>query len=159
MRRFLNILFILALASSCSVLGPISDEASPFTDGNATKGLGKRDLSALQGAGGAGGGKAVSNARHALEVMGSYRRAQAPEPAYPVVKPAEVRLMWVPDHLNRHGDLVTSHYYYLRVLNDRWAVQDAFDLEGQLKNNGSQNGSSGSFGAGGGSSSWVYKEE
>ena len=155
MSRFLNILFILALASSCSVVGPLADEASPFTDGNATKVLGKRDLSALQSSGASG---PVSSSRHALEVMGSYRRAQAPEPAYPVVKPAEVRLMWIPDHLNKHGDLVTSHYYYLRVLNDRWAVQDAFELEGQLKGS-SSNASSGSFGSGGGSSSWVYKEE
>ncbi|MCC6221832.1 MAG: hypothetical protein IT291_11390 [Deltaproteobacteria bacterium] len=88
------------------------------------------------------------NARHALEVMGSYRRAQAPQPAYPVVQPAEVRLMWVPDHLNKAGDLVPAHYYYLRVLNDRWAVQDAFDMEEQLRQ-GSTGGSS--------SVPWVYK--
>ena len=87
-------------------------------------------------------------ARHALETMGSYRRAQEPQPTYPVVQPAEVRLMWVPDHLNKAGDLVPAHYYYLRVLNDRWAVQDAFDLEEQLNK--------GSKGAGS-ATPWVYK--
>ena len=155
MSRFFNVLFILALTSSCSVLGPIADDASPFTDGAPKKELGTRDLSALQSSGASG---PASSSRHALEVLGKYRRAQTPEPAYPVVRPAEVRLMWIPDHLNKHGDLVTAHYYYLAVLNDRWAVQDAFELEEQLKP-GSSNGNSGSFGTGGGSSSWVYKEE
>jgi hypothetical protein len=82
--------------------------------------------------------------------------------------------MWVPDHLNRHGDLVAAHYYYLRVMNDRWAVQDAFELEAQINNNsgidyapsgggGAGGGPSGSYGTSGGGSGgatpWVYKEE
>jgi hypothetical protein len=46
--------------------------------------------------------------------------------------PAVVRMMWIPDHLNSHGDLVPAHYYYLRVLRDRPAVTDAFELEAQL---------------------------
>lgn len=74
----------------------------------------------------------VDGARQALEAMASYRRAQAPQPANPVMQPAVVRLMWVPDHLNSHGDLVPAHYYYLKVLNERWAVSDAFELEQQL---------------------------
>lgn len=183
MIRFYNIALILTL-SACSFAGPAADELNPYGEGNSVEALGQRDLSALQGAG-AGGSKAAESARHALEVMGSYRSAQAPEPAYPVVKPAEVRLMWVPDHLNKHGDLVTSHYYYLRVLNDRWAVQDAFELEQQLKSNPGINynnpsgtagpaaaaggaaasgGPAASYGSGegdGGASTtpWVYKEE
>jgi hypothetical protein len=48
--------------------------------------------------------------------------------------------MWVPDHLNAHGDLVPAHYYYLKVLQDRWALQDAFELQGQL--GGTNNSSS-----------------
>jgi hypothetical protein len=40
--------------------------------------------------------------------------------------------MWVPDHLNSHGDLVPAHYYYLKVKKESWAVTDAFELEGQL---------------------------
>ena len=71
-------------------------------------------------------------ARQALESMASYRRAQEPQPNNPVIQPAVVRLMWIPDHLNKSGDLVPAHYYYLKVLKDRWAVQDAFELEAQL---------------------------
>ena len=48
------------------------------------------------------------------------------------MQPAVVRLMWIPDHLNNSGDLIPAHYYYLKVLNERWAVTDAFDLEKQL---------------------------
>lgn len=72
-------------------------------------------------------------ARKALEAMATYERAHTPEPAKPVIRPAVVRLMWVPDHLNNAGDLVPSHYYYLKVKKEDWAVQDAFELEGQLK--------------------------
>ena len=85
-------------------------------------------------------GTQASSARQALEAMASYRAAQAPEPANPVMQPAVVRLMWVPDHLNKNGDLVPSHYYYLKVLKERWAVTDAFELEQQLGSN--QTGSS-----------------
>ena len=78
-------------------------------------------------------------AREALEQMGSYQSANFPQPVNPVMQPAVVRVMWVPDHLNTHGDLVPSHYYYLKVLHDRWAVTDAFELESQIK--GSNNSS------------------
>jgi len=77
-----------------------------------------------------------NTAREALESMASYQRALAPQPVNPVVNPAVVRLMWVPDHTNRNGDLVPAHYYYLKVLSDRWAVSDAFEMEGQLKGPG-----------------------
>lgn len=103
-----------------------------------------------------GGKDNASDARHALEVMGSYRRTQDPQPAYPVVQPAEVRLMWVPDHLNKAGDMVPAHYYYLRVLDDRWGVQDAFDLEDQL--NATTQGSKSSGGGAGTATPWVYGE-
>lgn len=105
------------------------------------------------GSGGNAGSNSSDNARAALEVMGSYRRQQPPQPTYPVVQPAEVRLMWVPDHLNKTGDLVPAHYYFLKVLDDRWAVQDAFDLETQL-NASTPGGSS----ASGGATPWVYGE-
>lgn len=80
-----------------------------------------------------GAGGKEESARAALEHMASYQRSLDPQPVHPVVQPAVVRLMWVPDHLNKHGDLVPAHYYYLKVLSDRFAVQDAFELEGQLK--------------------------
>lgn len=74
----------------------------------------------------------AEKARTALESMASYQRAHAPQPYNPVMQPAVVRVMWIPDHLNKNGDLVPAHYYYLKVLKDRWAVSDAFELEGQL---------------------------
>jgi hypothetical protein len=74
----------------------------------------------------------TDTARQALEAMATYQRANAPQPGAPVMQPAVVRLMWIPDHLNDKGDLVPAHYYYLKVLSDRWAVSDAFELEGQL---------------------------
>lgn len=72
------------------------------------------------------------SARAALEKASSYRRAHDPQPVNPVVQPAVIRLMWIPDHLNKSGDLVPAHYYYVKVLSDRWAVTDAFELESQL---------------------------
>ena len=80
-----------------------------------------------------GGADNASHARAAFEHMAEYQRAHVPQPVNPVVQPAVVRLMWIPDHLNRVGDLVPAHYYYVRVLAERWAVSDAFELEGQLK--------------------------
>ncbi len=71
-------------------------------------------------------------AREVLEQVGSYNAAMPPEPVNPVMKPAVVRLMWVPDHLNSYGDLIPAHYYYIKILDDRWNLQDAFELESQL---------------------------
>lgn len=141
----------------------IADQLNPYAD--PYEELGQRDTQAISGG---GAGKKAIQARHALEVMGAYRRTQAPQPVYPVVQPAEVRLMWVPDHLNRFGDLVPAHYYYLRVLNDRWAVQDAYDIEKQLEDGGRLYPGGG--GGGGGSAAareaetttatpWVYKDD
>lgn len=78
-----------------------------------------------------------AKARTALEAMSTYRGAQTPKPYDPVIQPAVVRLMWIPDRINRNGDMIPAHYYYLKVLSDRWAVNDAFELEGQL-NKGSK---------------------
>lgn len=83
----------------------------------------------------------VDTARQALDVMTTYQRTNLPQPQNPVLQPAVVRLMWVPDRLNKSGDLVPAHYYYLKVLGDRWAVQDAFELEAQL--NGPKGAASG----------------
>lgn len=160
----------------CAVAGPAADELNPYGEGNQVDVLGNRDASAILGSSG-GGGKEAERARHQLEVLGSYRRAQAPQPTYPVIQPAEVRLMWVPDHLNRNGDMVPAHYYYLRVLNDRWAVQDAFELDLQYQGldpatiggaapaaaapGGGIPAGPQSYGTGGPGTStpWVYKEE
>lgn len=134
---------LMMLCSACA--NRLADQLNPFAEGDDVE-LGDRDAKAILEEGSGDSGNSSEQARHALEVLGTYRRAQAPQPTYPVVQPAEVRLMWVPDHLNKAGDLVPAHYYYLKVLNDRWAVQDAFDLEQQL-NQGS---------GGGGAVPWVY---
>ncbi len=148
--------------NACATTGDFADNLNPYSDGNkvSTEYGGERNTNALGG--GSGAGKEADNARHALEVLGTYRKAQTPEPAYPVIQPAEVRLMWIPDHLNAVGDLVPAHYYYLRVLPDRPAVTDAFEIERQLDltRSGSALSSSGNLGTSGDGEStpWVYKE-
>lgn len=117
---------LLVSLTGCST---VSRYLNPFYESpGATAYLGEKNDNALQGD---GGGK-IEKARGALEAMATYQRASAPQPNNPVMFPAVARLMWVPDHLNSHGDLVPPHYYYLRVLKDRWAVTDAFELQGQL---------------------------
>ncbi len=176
---------LLSGIAGCSVGGPFADELNPYGDGNAVQVLGDRSTSSILGSGGTGGGKEAEKARQALEVLGSYRRANAPQPVYPVVKPMEMRLMWIPDHLNRFGDLVPAHYYYLRVLPEEPNVQDAFEIERQLHPDqnyaigvgagspavgaapstgpaepAAPGGGPGAYGAGTGGTStpWVYKE-
>lgn len=166
MNRKLYLTLIGALSvyslNACSTAGNIADNLNPYSDGNkvAADFGGERNTNAIGGGGGSG--KGAENARHALEVLGTYKKASAPEPAYPVIQPAEVRLMWIPDHLNAVGDLVPAHYYYLRVLPDRPAVTDAFEIERQLDltQSGSALTSSENLGSGanGGSTPWVYKE-
>ncbi len=158
MRKTLTliILGVSCLGNTGCFYSKTADALSPFQDsGPPSEHLGdttnKTIIEETGGASGGGGGNQASNARAALEVMAKYRQAQDPQPTYPVMQPAEVRLMWVPDHTTKNGDLVPAHYYYLKVLDDRWAVQDAFDLESQL--NASTKGSSG-----GGATPWVYGE-
>lgn len=115
----------LIMLSGC---GQLANTLNPFYDSPpASAYLGERTDRGLTEATDKGEG-----ARKALDAMASYRRAQAPEPTYPVVQPAVVRLMWIPDHLNATGDLIPAHYAYVKVLGDRWAVQDAFEAESQL---------------------------
>jgi len=141
------LLFIVGSMSACSGQ-KASDILNPFVDSSRPE-LGNRNNSAILGS---GVSEQSDKARHALEVMGSYKRAQTPQPGYPVRQAAEVRLMWVPDHLNKHGDLIPAHYYYLKVLGDRWAVEDAFDIERQLDeaSGGSSLGSSSA-------TPWIFK--
>ena len=89
--------------------------------------LGEKNDHALQS-----GTNSAQKARGVLEGVARYPRAHQPQPVNPVIKPSVVRLMWVPDHLNPNGDLVPSHYYYLKVLDDTWAVTDVFDQEKQI---------------------------
>ena len=153
------------MLSACSVAGPIADEINPYSNGSqsGTDFGGERSTSAILGNGGGAG--SAEAARHALEVMGTYRKALPPQPNYPVVQPAEMRLMWIPDHLNVVGDLVPAHYYYLRVLPDRPAVTDAFDIERQLDLSSQGTAAAPAVGSSslgtsglGGATPWVYKE-
>lgn len=176
--RIIAVALLIAPLSGCYTSGSdFADQLNPFAD-SAGPELGQRNTSALGGGGGGGQGKQAESARHALEVMGAYRRAQAPQPIYPVVRPAEIRLMWIPDHLNRMGDLVPAHYYYLRVLSESFEVQDAFDNErilnatkpiGYAGSSGgaapaapgaapaAPTGNPSEYGAGGGATPWQYK--
>lgn len=145
----ISLLVCMGLITSCGgMFGRAADKLNPFDNSSVPENAyGTRDLSPLLNQGGSVDSDS-ERARHALESFSTYRRAHAPQPAAPVVMPAEVRLMWVPDHLNKAGDLVPAHYYYLKVMDDRWAVQDAFELEGQL------NVDSGSAGS---ATPWRYK--
>jgi hypothetical protein len=128
--RVVLALTLLALSINTTGCGAMSRVFNPFYESPSEVAyLGEKNDAALLGesAGGKGAG-----ARAALEAMGTYQRAHAPQPNNPVMQPAVVRLMWVPDHLNAHGDLVPSHYYYLKVKKEQWAVSDAFELEAQL---------------------------
>ena len=119
---------VSALVVACTGCNSTSNLLNPFYEPPTEEALmGERNDKALND-----GETKADKAREALEAMSSYKRAQQPAPYDPVMQPAVVRLMWVPDHLNVHGDLIPAHYYYLKVLSDRWAVSDAFELEGQL---------------------------
>lgn len=126
--KFLHGALGVLLLSGLTGCTTMSQQLDPFYEPPAPNALlGEKSDRALYGESGGG-----DRARQALEAMASYRRDKTPEPVNPVIQPAVVRVMWIPDHLNRNGDLVPSHYYYLKVLSDRWAVQDAFELESQL---------------------------
>src|SRR5262245_5892058 len=94
-----------ALLSGCATVGNV---LNPFYESPSELAQsGERNDHAISG-----GGSKTEKARAALEEFASYQRAHEPQPVKPVLNPAVVRLMWVPDHLNNHGDLVPAHYYY-----------------------------------------------
>ena len=123
------------LLTGCSAINNVLNPFYEPTKPNAL--LGERTDAALNG-----DVTQSSNARQALEALSTYQRAQLPSPNKPVMMPAIVRLVWVPDRLNKFGDLVPAHYYYLKVLPDRPAVTDAFEIEAQLNGPGGKSASS-----------------
>lgn len=132
MKRYLTAACTVVLTAVLSGCGYVGNIFNPFYEAPPPEAyLGDKNDAALNSDGGN-----ASAARQALEQMGTYQRALAPQPVNPVMQPAVVRLMWVPDHLNAHGDLVPAHYYYLKVKKDSWAVTDAFELEAQLGDGG-----------------------
>jgi len=129
-----------ALLTGCSSMGKA---LNPFYETPSEVAyFGEKNDAALND--GSSGGKG-DKARAALEAMGAYQRAMPAQPQNPVMQPSVVRLMWVPDHLNAHGDLVPAHYYYLKVKKDSWALQDAFELEAQLGSSSGGNASAVGF--------------
>ncbi|MDD2942236.1 MAG: TraV family lipoprotein [bacterium] len=147
MKKHLIHFALLLSLSACSQA--ISDLANPYHGGDPEVELGERSNKAILEDNGEQG-SADERARHAFEVMKQYERAQTPQPYKPVLNPAVVRMMWIPDHLNKNGDLVPSHYYFLKVRDDRWAVQDAFEMEEQLDQKS---------GGAGGATPWVYGDK
>ncbi len=127
---FILTIFVALNLSACTTM---SNVLNPFYEPPTEEALkGEANDHALSG-----DKEKVDTARQALDAMATYQRAHTADPAKPVIKPAVVRLMWIPDHLNKTGDLVPAHYYYLKVKNDQWAATDAFELEGQLNQGGS----------------------
>ena len=138
--KWLNVLSLGVLSLTVSGCSTLSSVFNPFAETPSEVAyFGEKNDAALNSEGGGG----TAKARQALEAMGTYQRAHAPQPVNPVMQPAVVRLIWVPDHLNSHGDLVPAHFYYLKVKRDQWAVSDAFELEAQL---GSSTGNASSIG-------------
>lgn len=116
----------------------VSNAINPFYETPSKEALlGEKNDNALNG-----GKTNAEEARAALKEMGTFNPAAAPQPYNPVLQPAVVRLMWVPDRLNRNGDLIPAHYYYLKVLKDHWALQDAFEINAQLEGPGGKSGGS-----------------
>jgi hypothetical protein len=149
LEKFKTVLLVTALmlASACS--SQSAEILNPFAETPEVE-LGVRNNSAI-----AGDADDVTNAdkaRAALVQMGEYQKALPAQPYKPVIQPAEVRLMWVPDHINKAGDLIPAHYYYLKLLPDRWAVSDSFELLDQLDN------AAGGSAASGGATPWTYKQ-
>lgn len=141
--KTIKLAIVLGIAGSLTGCSSMSRVLNPFYETPSEVAyLGQKNDSALNEGSGAGKG---DKARAALETMASYQRALPAQPQNPVMMPAVVRLMWVPDHLNSHGDLVPAHYYYVKVKRDSWALQDAFELEAQLGGSTAGNASSVGF--------------
>ena len=128
--KIILVIFLLIL-SACSTVGKV---VNPFYEEPSEVALGgQANDHALNP-----DNNKAAQAREVLEKVATYQAALPPQPVNPVMQPAIVRLMWIPDHLNSYGDLIPAHYYYLKVLDDRWNLQDAFEMESQL-NRGTSN--------------------
>lgn len=124
MKKILLIPLILA-TTGCSTMSKV---ANPFYESPSEVALlGEKNDSAISS-----GSEKDQKARAALEALSTYERSGTPAPYKPVVNAPVIRLMWVPDHINTHGDLVPAHYYYLKVKGSDFAASDAFEIEEQL---------------------------
>ena len=125
MKRFIASLLSLGIFAGCNT---VSHAINPFYETPPPEAFnGERNDHALNES-----QRSAEGARSALQEMGSFKPASAPAPYNPVMQPAVVRLMWIPDRVNRNGDLIPAHYYYLKVLKDHWSLQDTFEINAQL---------------------------
>lgn len=137
-KRLIRVTLLMTIASFCAGCSALSGVLNPFYEAPSPQALlGEKSDKALSG-----GENKEDDARKRLETMSEYRREQPPQPYNPVMHPAVVRLMWIPDHLNPQGDLVPAHFYYLKVLNEGWELQDTFEMEKQLGASGGSASSS-----------------
>lgn len=46
------------------------------------------------------------------------------KPYVPVILPPEVRRVWIPDHINEEGDLVSGHWVYMKLRESNWFIEN-----------------------------------
>jgi hypothetical protein len=44
-------------------------------------------------------------------------------PPLPVMHPPQIQRVWVPEHLNRHGDVISGHWVYLLLERGQWSLE------------------------------------
>lgn len=128
--RFMKGIFLSLLVVFLAGCSTVSNAINPYYKTPPKEAYaGSRNDHALTGGGSNREQKALTAI---MNEPGHSYGANSAAPYKPVIKPAVVRLMWVPDRLNRNGDLIPAHYYYLRILNDRFAIEDAFEVNAAL---------------------------
>lgn len=100
-RVFLLIIFLLP---ACAIPKPMAlvDPVAVYKEGLAE---GKREI--------------VEQVERELSRKGAYGRV---EPYHPVRLPADIRRVWIVDHPNEAGDLVSGHWAFIVVRPERWAA-------------------------------------
>lgn len=100
-RLFLLILFLLP---ACSIprQRAVVDPVSIYKEGLAE---GKREI--------------VEQVEKGLSQKGAYGHVQ---PYHPVRLPADIRRVWIVDHPNEAGDLVSGHWAFIVVRPERWSA-------------------------------------
>ncbi len=127
-KRFMLRIIILSLGIFVLGCSSVSNAINPYYKTPPKEAYaGKRSDHSLTG-----GGREEKALSAISSEIASRAGATSSSPYKPVVTPAVIRLMWVPDRLNRNGDLIPAHYYYIRILNDRFVLEDAFEINAML---------------------------
>ena len=116
--RYLSSLAVLTLLAGCG--------ASSSSHGSELS-LGQRNNHALIG----NSGVSLLSREERRQILHRKLAGNTAQPYHPVVYPAQLRLLWIPDRLN-DKDYIPDNYYYLRITNDIFATEDLRDLETQL---------------------------